>query len=351
MKLFDLMVTKFTTQQRKYYDFVFFSHHTQVKMSTPPTSAEKDNPTDVSHEKADNDDDTPTKDTSIVSKSPEFLYRISKFIKVLTDGSTRTIVTKTPIGPPVPKFPSDELVTCSFPKPHNEAITDGILLNMPTKKRHDDNNSSTPIKKKTKISAKSFPKETFEPDKLVEITNDILSEKFNEKTILRKLQYINIADTRKMTSELVCVLFSRSTEVHCGMGSTYTPCCYGLCEDCDIDYCHEYLFGDYCIDATKRYYCDDRHTACLKQAYVVFESHYNRRLDVYSFNKKKKIRKDTVRPIPRCMQDSALKHVLEWCKYHMERNEYWCHMNNYMLITVDNSDPGRNLEYGHYDYK
>ena len=66
--------------------------------------------------------------------------------------------------------------------------------------------------------------------------------------------------------------------------------------------------------------------------------------------KKKKIRKDTVKEIPRCMADSALKHALEWCKYHMERNKYWCHMHNYTLITVGNLDPGRNIEYGHYEY-
>ena len=86
----------------------------------------------------------------------------------------------------------------------------------------------------------------------------------------------------------------------------------------------------------------------MKQAYVIFEAQYNRCLDVYSFDKKKKVRKDTVKPIPRCMEDGLLKIALEWCKYHMERNKYWCHINNYTLITVDNSDPGTNDEYGVY---
>ena len=269
---------------------------------------------------------------------------------MLVDGSTRTVITKTPIGPPAEQFPSEDIITRPFPKPQNAAITDGILLNLPTRKKQDDEATTTPTKKKAKLSANTFANETFEPDKLVEITNDVFNKSFNEKSVIRKMQYINIDDTRKMTSEPVYVLFAGSTFVHTGLGSNGAQCCYGPCEDCDVDYCHEYLFGDYCIDATKRYYRDNRHTATMKQAYVLFEAHYNHRLDVYSFDKTKKIRKDTVKEIPRCMADGALKHALEWCKYHMERNEYWCHMNNYRLITVGKLDPGRNVEYGHYEY-
>ena len=100
------------------------------------TSPDKDNPTDITTEKADSIKDA--KSVSIVSTSPEDL----------SDGSTRTIVTKTPLGPPSPKFLSDKLLTMSFPKPHNAAITDGILLNCPTKKRPDN----TPASKKVKNS-------------------------------------------------------------------------------------------------------------------------------------------------------------------------------------------------------
>ena len=110
------------------------------------TSPDKDNPTDITPEKADSSKDV--KCVSIVSTSPAFSYSITKVIEELSDGSTRIIVTRTPLGPPSAKFPSDELLNRSLPKPHNAAITDGILLNCPTKKRPDN----TPASKKVKNS-------------------------------------------------------------------------------------------------------------------------------------------------------------------------------------------------------
>ena len=60
------------------------------------------------------------------------------------------------------------------------------------------------------------------------------------------------------------------------------------CEECTYnDICDEYRFGSYCVAAVERYYKENKFFATTKDAYVVFVSHYNRVLDVDSFNRDK----------------------------------------------------------------
>lgn len=56
------------------------------------------------------------------------------------------------------------------------------------------------------------------------------------------------------------------------------------------------------------------------------------------------MRCDNVKKTARCMKDGVLVHALEWCKYHMERNEQWCVMNKCKLITIGKLDPEHNEE-------
>ena len=56
------------------------------------------------------------------------------------------------------------------------------------------------------------------------------------------------------------------------------------------------------------------------------------------------MRCDKVKKTPRCMEVGSLTHALDWCKYHMERNKYWCLVNKYKLVTAGGLDPGKNKE-------
>ena len=113
---------------------------------------------------------------------------------------------------------------------------------------------------------------------------------------------------------------------------------YDLCEECDINFFHEYLFGQYCIDATKRWYHQDRCSATLREVYVAFKTHYNRRLNVYSQEKHNTMKLSKMKTTPRCMCDGSLKHALTWWKYHMECHEYFCNLHGYQLITESEVD-------------
>lgn len=121
---------------------------------------------------------------------------------------------------------------------------------------------------------------------------------------------------------------------------------YDLCDDCDIDFCHKYLFAEYVIEAAKRWYCENRLSATLRELYVVFEVYYNRRLDIYSHELGKPIKSSTCKETPRCMCDGSLKHVLTWAKYHMERNEYYCNLHGVTLITKGEVDKVVHKDYG-----
>lgn len=58
-------------------------------------------------------------------------------------------------------------------------------------------------------------------------------------------------------------------------------CACGECEFEDIY--DEYRFGPYCVQAVKRYYEENKFFVTMKDAYIVYVSHYNRALDYTSF--------------------------------------------------------------------
>ena len=89
---------------------------------------------------------------------------------------------------------------------------------------------------------------------------------FSNVTIVHSL-----SDTQKMEKEPEYDIFGGSSDLHHGMASIDHPTSDGSCEDCDIDYCHLYLFGEYCIAAVKRYYCNNKYIAMLRGACIVFE--------------------------------------------------------------------------------
>lgn len=92
------------------------------------------------------------------------------------------------------------------------------------------------------------------------------------------------------------------------------------CQDCAIDYCDEYLHGGYCACAVKRYWEENKYTATVRNAYVVWITHYNRRLDNKSYrdNLEGYLRDSQMSKPPLCMKDGSLKFSLQWIKWQIE---------------------------------
>ena len=84
----------------------------------------------------------------------------------------------------------------------------------------------------------------------------------------------------------------------------------------------------------------------MTTVYVVFEVHYNRRIDMYSHKCGKPMKSSKVKSTPMYMCDGSLKHALTWCKYHMEHNKYYCNLHGYQLITEGELDTVVYKNYG-----
>lgn len=94
------------------------------------------------------------------------------------------------------------------------------------------------------------------------------------------------------------------------------------CDECFYDCCHEKLFGPYCCAAVKRYFDENEYEATLKDAYVVFIEHYNRQLDVYTYQQDggegdRISRESTPVMVPHCMKVGSLFHSIEWINWHI----------------------------------
>ena len=92
------------------------------------------------------------------------------------------------------------------------------------------------------------------------------------------------------------------------------------CQDCYLDCCDEWRFGDYCVSAVKRYWDENSHTASVKEAYIHFVAHYNRVLDWHSFGdgSTNKLRKSQVTKPPYCMKKGSLRFAIQWIKWQIE---------------------------------
>lgn len=98
------------------------------------------------------------------------------------------------------------------------------------------------------------------------------------------------------------------------------------CDECEFyDVCDEYRFGPYCVAAVRRYFEENRFFVTLKDAYIVYASHYNRALDLDSFKRdnaeRKGLRSTIITKPPLCMQEGSLKHSLYWIKWKIENGE------------------------------
>ena len=262
--------------------------------------------------------------TRVISECPPIVFSVStKVLQHLSNGSKQTVHKSKVVETPPPA------VTSSRKQSNKEEATDKV--------------------KSSKI--KSTDDASFKSRALVHIKNKVANSEVARLMKDYELSFLKTNDTRYLEQEPEWQMFGGSTDVHHGLGADSvdlgTPTCYSLCSDCHNDYCHEYLFGEYCIEAVKRYYRDHRYIATLLEAYITFETHYNRALDLYSVEQKKIMRCDRVKKTPRCMEVGSLTHALDWCKYHMQRNEHWCLVNQHRLITVGKSDPGKNDE--HFD--
>ena len=90
------------------------------------------------------------------------------------------------------------------------------------------------------------------------------------------------------------------------------------CRDCFADACCEFLWGLYCLAAVERYFHENYFIANEKDAYVVFTSHFNRQLDIHSYNESgnaEALRPTQITKPPLCMREGSLKHAIRWIKW------------------------------------
>ena len=91
------------------------------------------------------------------------------------------------------------------------------------------------------------------------------------------------------------------------------------CRDCTSEIYDEYLFSKYCVAAVRRYMSENQLNASLKNAYVTFIAHYNRALDVQSFeeNEGNLLRESRITRAPLCMKEGNLLYAIHWMKWKM----------------------------------
>ena len=113
--------------------------------------------------------------------------------------------------------------------------------------------------------------------------------------------------------------------VSCHVGSGQEEwTCNSNCNDCFADKCYEFMFGPYCVAAVKRYFEENSYCATTKDAYTVFVAHYNRRLDIHSFecSTAETIRQTEISNLPTCMMQGSLKYCIHWLKWQMAHSSY-----------------------------
>ena len=81
--------------------------------------------------------------------------------------------------------------------------------------------------------------------------------------LLLILRYYSSEDL-KSDEEFWIYVMTDSSDLHHGMASIDYPTCYGICEDCDIDYCCDYLFGEYSTAVMKRYHCKNNKYSAIE---------------------------------------------------------------------------------------
>ena len=121
--------------------------------------------------------------------------------------------------------------------------------------------------------------------------------------------------------EPVFTLFGSGTEL-CKPANGGTPQDFTRnihCADCDSEICDEYLFGKYCVAAVHRYMEENLYKATMKNAYVTYIAHYNRAMDIQSFeeNEGVKLRESKICRALMCMKNGSLKYSMHWIKWKM----------------------------------
>ena len=114
---------------------------------------------------------------------------------------------------------------------------------------------------------------TFEPKVITKYCQDPKNSPVNSQVTSRTSSFINLPDTREYKKSPQYEYFGASTEISHSITSGNDPTLYNICKDCDIDFCHEYLVGEYCVAATKRWYHKNKCSAILREAYVIFKVH------------------------------------------------------------------------------
>ena len=101
--------------------------------------------------------------------------------------------------------------------------------------------------------------------------------------------------------------------------------CMRGCEDCYMDACRKYLYRPYLVAAVERYYRENTHIASLCDAYVYYVGHYNRRLDIHSYDESRNaesLKPSEICKPTKCMKAGSLRHCINWVNWQLHHGPH-----------------------------
>ena len=278
----------------------------------------------VTPSKSANKSSEPVQDTEAGSKLPANrevkLYSVQTVITEFPNGVTKRVTTT--------KLIEKEI---NEPKVQTRVTDFGFSATTSSAKRS--------VKRSKLMNVEPFPSNF----NLTDVTEaDLIAHNDAEKSDLARfvyqsdIRFLHLEDTSGLKSEPIYVPFGGSEMVFTTIiRGAQVPTSLVSCAECGLHSCDEYKYGDYCVAAVKRYYETNTVNCTLKGAYVIFEAFYNRIKEVKNFELTKEIpAPPVIYRTPRCMKEGSLRFALQWCKYHMERNEYYCFLHNKKAVKM-----------------
>ena len=161
----------------------------------------------------------------------------------------------------------------------------------------------------------------------VTVNNNLLTQEVNKLVRESDVIFLNIKEVEEDNSEPRYFVLD-GVEAKPGIGQEEDTIDLH-CTDCYDDACCEYLWGAYCVLAVERYFCENNYIANERDAYVVFISHLNCRMDAHSYSESgafESLRPTQITKPPACMKKCGLKHSTKWIKWQRANSPYsdWC---------------------------
>ena len=157
----------------------------------------------------------------------------------------------------------------------------------------------------------------------VPATNNPLATKVAKQILDSDILFLHLKEIDDDDIEAIYEMIGSNAEL-CRSAAQYDSQDYKIhqnCTECYHNCWEEYLFGQYCVAAVKRYFDENKYTASVKDAYVVFVEHYNRGLDWRSFESddhEERFRPSTTKKPPYCMKHGSLMFAMQWTTWQIE---------------------------------